>query len=421
MIHQRPRTPRLESTGHRAAARRAVRPAGWNQPPLFHADLDPELVKQRALAARMELQTYCRDIVREHAEQHGWSQRQTNDVIRSLRLLQTLRLTAGAKIRATDVQRLPRYSGNVPSILDVLAAADLLIDDRISPIERYFAGKTADLPEPMASQLQTWLEALLNDRITAPRQRSRDPQTARLHIMAVAPIVAAWAAAGHQSLAEITREHVLEGLPTSGGRRYLAESGLRSLFGTLKARKLIFLNPTRGRRLTSPNSTIPLPLETETIRDALNSAEAAVALAVALVAFHALTSKQVGDLKLTDVVDGRLGVSERVIPLADPVRARLSAWLDHRARTWPATINPYLLINRKTAPRLTRSGRYFPWVRAGISPQALREDRILDEIHASGGDVRRICDLFGLTIDATLRYLLAHITTDGGSTEVRTE
>jgi len=35
----------------------------------------------------------------------------------------------------------------------------------------------------------------------------------------------------------------------------------------------------------------------------------------------------------------------------------------------------------------------------------LREDRILHEIHTSGGDVRRICDLFGLTVAAALRYL----------------
>ena len=30
-------------------------------------------------------------------------------------------------------------------------------------------------------------------------------------------------------------------------------------------------------------------------------------------------------------------------------------------------------------------------------PQALREDRILHEIHATGGDVRRLCDLFGVS------------------------
>jgi hypothetical protein len=36
----------------------------------------------------------------------------------------------------------------------------------------------------------------------------------------------------------------------------------------------------------------------------------------------------------------------------------------------------------------------------------LREDRILQEIHTTGGDVRRICDLFGLSIETALRYAL---------------
>ena len=37
--------------------------------------------------------------------------------------------------------------------------------------------------------------------------------------------------------------------------------------------------------------------------------------------------------------------------------------------------------------------------------EALREDRILSEIHATGGDIRRICDLFGLSITGATRYL----------------
>jgi hypothetical protein len=36
--------------------------------------------------------------------------------------------------------------------------------------------------------------------------------------------------------------------------------------------------------------------------------------------------------------------------------------------------------------------------------QAIREDRILHEAHASGGDIRRICDLFGLSVTAAERY-----------------
>jgi hypothetical protein len=42
--------------------------------------------------------------------------------------------------------------------------------------------------------------------------------------------------------------------------------------------------------------------------------------------------------------------------------------------------------------------------RLGLSTQALREDRILHEVHATGGDIVRLCDLFGLSIGAAERY-----------------
>lgn len=47
-----------------------------------------------------------------------------------------------------------------------------------------------------------------------------------------------------------------------------------------------------------------------------------------------------------------------------------------------------------------------PWIShtLGISPEAVREDPILDEAPATGGDIRRLCDLFGLTVGGTERY-----------------
>ena len=65
---------------------------------------------------------------------------------------------------------------------------------------------------------------------------------------------------------------------------------------------------------------MPLPLDTDAIRRALDSPDPAVALAVALVAFHALTAKQLAQLQLTDIVDGRLTLDGRDIPLAGPVQ-----------------------------------------------------------------------------------------------------
>lgn len=173
----------------------------------------------------------------------------------------------------------------------------------------------------------------------------------------------------------------------------------------LKSRKLVFANPTSGVPHSASNQTIPLPLDTEVIRQGLDSPDPATALAVALVGFHALTARQVRAVKLTDIVDGRLTLDRRVMPLAGPVLPRLSAWLDHRARTWPATANPYLFVNRRTAPRLTPVSRPFPWRGVTLTPRGLREDRILDEVRATGGDVRRICELFGISVEAALRYL----------------
>ncbi len=403
MRFHRSRTPRLKAV-LREAGPKAFTPVPWQQLVLFEVDPDPEVVKKRALAADNELLRYCKGIVREHGAKHGWSKRQRNAVTASLRLLQVLQDTPGARIKATDVLQLPRFEGNINSTLDVLLAAGLLIDDRPSHVERYFAGRTGTLPATMRVQLETWLEVMLNGSATAPRRRSRDPQTARIHIMGIAPIVQAWADAGYESLAEITPGHVLAALPKSGSQRQFAEYGMRSLFAVLTARKLIFINPTRGMRTTPVNGTVPLPLDTEGVRQALDSPDPAIALAVALVAFHALTSRQLWSLKLTDIVDGRLTLGGRLIPLAKPVRTRLSAWLDHRARTWPGSINPHLFVSRRSAPRLVPVGHQFPWMKTNLNPQALREDRILQEIHATGGDVRRICDLFGLSVSAAQRY-----------------
>lgn len=40
----------------------------------------------------------------------------------------------------------------------------------------------------------------------------------------------------------------------------------------------------------------------------------------------------------------------------------------------------------------------------GTPTSRLREDRLLYEAEVTGGDPRRICDLFGLSVGAALRY-----------------
>jgi hypothetical protein len=90
-----------------------------------------------------------------------------------------------------------------------------------------------------------------------------------------------------------------------------------------------------------------------------------------------------------------LGVREQATATTRRVDEDQLACLQHAERDR----SPY------SAPlRRVPVGTQFPWQKTDVKPQALREDRILQEIHASGGDIRRICDLFGLTVDAAVRY-----------------
>lgn len=66
--------------------------------------------------------------------------------------------------------------------------------------------------------------------------------------------------------------------------------------------------------------------------------------------------------------------------------------------------NQHLFISKRTALRTEPVG--VQWITRSIdmTPQAVREDRILHELISTGGDIRRICNLFGLSIAGANRY-----------------
>ena len=87
----------------------------------------------------------------------------------------------------------------------------------------------------------------------------------------------------------------------------------------LRSRREVFTNPTAGVAAATAPSRTPMPLDTDRIRHALNAPNPARALAVALVAFHGLTAREIRNLRLTDAHDGRLRVGRRDIGSADRV------------------------------------------------------------------------------------------------------
>lgn len=218
------------------------------------------------------------------------------------------------------------------------------------------------------------------------------------------PTIHRWAEGGHQSLREITRADVLAALAPSGNERATTAIALRSIFQTLKARKIIFTNPTINLNAGAPATREPLPVAIGQLRAVLDSTDPACAALGALVIFHALKQQELIGLVLTDIHDGRIEIGDRSIPLAPPARERVAVWLDHRNQRWPHTANPHLFIHYRSATTIGPVGRRWIRLTLGVPARSLREDRILDEAHATGGDVRRLIDLFGLGVNAASRY-----------------
>jgi hypothetical protein len=359
----------------------------------FSEPKDPELVR------------YLDHYLGDYASSHGWGVSTTGRTRQGLRILCALQDTPGAPIKATDAMRLPSIDLPADPVLVVLEAAGMLEDDRPSTFGPWLDSKIDGLPPAIVHELQLCAEVLLHGNPTPPRMRPRPRKTVQATIRHLLPAVQGWVEQGHASLREITRHDVFAALPASGAPRASMVSALRHLFRILKARKVVFVNPTARIRTGAPSPSIPLPADLEAVRAALRSHDPTIAALAGLVAFHALTPAQLRLLCLTDVRDGRLHLDGRAIVVAEPARQRLSSYLDHRARRWPATANPYLFLHHRNA--LRTSPVHADWIskRLGGLAQAIRQDRILDELLATGGDIRRLCDLFGLSIAGAERYL----------------
>jgi hypothetical protein len=140
------------------------------------------------------------------------------------------------------------------------------------------------------------------------------------------------------------------------------------------------------------------------VRGGLQSTDPARAVLTALLAFHALRPAQLRHLQLTDIRDGRIHLPDQTVLLAEPVLMRIAAYLDYRNARWPNTANPPLFVNTRSALATWPVG--LRWIRLHLTVPArdIRADRILNEVQATGGDLRKICDLFGLSILAAQRY-----------------
>ncbi|MFS8104109.1 hypothetical protein LFM09_44050 [Lentzea alba] len=354
-----------------------------------------------------DLEAALDNVLLGHATSFGWGEGLVVNTRGAIRILLALQDAPGAAIPASDVSAVTRGRGldNLKSVLEVLASAGMLDDDRQPALDGFFAQHAVRLPEQMAHEFTQWFTIRRHGTTTPPRYKPTAEPTLRRHIASLGTILNSWAEAGYLSLREVNRQTILDALPASPKDQRRTLSSVRDLFRILKSKQVIFSNPaTRLPRIVVQESE-PLPMELAKVREALTSGKPDREALAALVAFHALWSNELCSLLLTDLRDHRVRIGRRVVPLAPQAREKLTNWLNERARRWPNTVNPHLFINGHTGVRtccVTPS-----WISntIGVSADAIRQDRILFEAAVTDGDARRLSDFFGITTQGAERYV----------------
>jgi integrase len=310
---------------------------------------------------------------------------------------------------ATDIRRFLNDRNRVAlRAIEFLTDQGLACGDPQAAFGQWLAARLTALPAPIAAEVRTWAGALEG---RGPRAgHARQDRTIQGYLRVLQGPLASWAAR-YASLRQVTTEDLIAALaPLTGATRLLALSAMRSLFGTLKAHRVLFTNPAApltGRRVQPPPV---LPLDDAQRAGLLGRLhEPAGRLIVLLAGVHALRPADIRALTLDDVnlAAGTLLVSGRVRPLDRLTAENLRGWLQARRTRWPATANPHLLINRSTGGGtgpVRRSYIQATVRKAGITAQDLRTDRLHDEAQASGGDPLRLAHLFGVSDPTAIRY-----------------
>ncbi|MEV6350506.1 integrase [Actinoplanes sp. NPDC051851] len=310
------------------------------------------------------------------------------------------------RIRASDLGPLTaQYFINVDHVIEILAAMDVLQDDRPAALENLMAAKVADLPDAWRHDLLTWARLL---RDGGPRHRPRDQQTVRAYLGIAVDAAMNWPQRGH--LREVIRDDVLTYLGTlRGTRRESAVTALRALFRWARQHKLIFRNPTHAISIPAVPDPIWQPLRADEITASVTAATTPQArLCVILAAVHAARPGQIRALHLDDVdlAKRRITIAGNSRPLDELTTHALLDWLTHRRERWPGTANPHLLVSAASA--LGHAPVSATWILnlRGLpgTLERLRIDRQLEEAITADADPLHLAAVFGFSEGTAIRW-----------------
>ncbi len=293
-------------------------------------------------------------------------------------------------------------------LVEFLTDQGLAASNPNATLDDWLEGRLQGLPAQIRAETQTWVQAL---RGHGPRAgRPHKAATIQGYLRALAPALADWSAR-YQSLRQVTSHDVTAQLqPLTGPTRKMTLAVMRSLFKLLKARRVVFTNPTAGLELRREPPPPALGLDRARRAGLLAQLQRPdQRLIVLLAGVHALQPHQIRLLALDDVDlgAGTLRTDGRSRRLDALTLEALHAWLQRRRARWPASANPYLLVSQHTAngaSPVTRGWVQQVFRRLGLTAGELRVDRLLAEVHHSGGDPLTLTGLFGLSDTTAIRY-----------------
>ena len=337
----------------------------------------------------------------------GWSPRTLALTQRGLRILLAVH-GPGEPVRASTIRQLTARTMPFPHIADALAGAGVLDDDRPDTLATWLDEQLAGLPAQIRAELDAWLDVR---RHGGPRRRPRSRQTIVRDVRAIRSFLAG-TCGRYSTLRQVTRDDITTWLASRPGHtRTQDASTLRSLFGTLKAERLIFASPARGVRVSRRNPSVPAPLPAHLLATTAEAAEddPALRVAVALAGVHALLPGQIRHLRLdqVDLPGRRLDPGGLDHPLDEFTATAIRGYLDFRNHRWPATTSLYLLVTRKTAHTGEPVSRF--WMNRlfrglPVTAAQLRDDRIIEEALAGRADPLHLAAVFGFGPRTGLRY-----------------
>jgi integrase len=345
-----------------------------------------------------------------YGQAHGWRP----DTVRRVRRAVAAVTASGGQLGEPpwDDARLRQFLIQdklaVQRTLEFLIAQGLARPQPQAAFSQWLAARLKALPPPVAAEVGTWAEVLQGRGQRAGP--ARQDRTIQGYLRILEAPLATWAAR-YDSLRQVTTEDLVAELDTlSGATRLLALSAMRSLFGTLKARRVVFANPAApltGRRVQPPPV---LPLD-DSLRAGLLSHldDPAGRLIVLLAGVHALRPSDIRALVLDDVGPAAVTIFAGGLtrPLDQLTAGQLRAWLQARQGRWPTTANPHLLVTQSTAGGtgpVSRSYIQAAVRQLGITAQNLRADRFHSEAQATSGDPLQLTHLFGISDPIAIRY-----------------